>query len=227
MAGNIAVASTARLNFRFPSIFPNHVFLSFSHSIKRPLKTRIPQTRKEKVGFQICCKSSKSKTPTRSAHMLEVMQEAEERASIAKEPIPQIKLEHVTVNFARSGGPGGQNVNKVNTKVDMRFNVAAADWLSPWVKERIMQMEKNRINSDGELVISSTKTRTQKGNIEDALAKLQSIIDAASYVPPPPSEETKKKIKKLAAINNEKRLQKKKAVSQKKALRRDKGNWDF
>eukprot|EP00252_Welwitschia_mirabilis_P016795 TRINITY_DN3723_c0_g1_i1.p1 TRINITY_DN3723_c0_g1~~TRINITY_DN3723_c0_g1_i1.p1 ORF type:complete len:208 (+),score=45.01 TRINITY_DN3723_c0_g1_i1:84-707(+) len=207
MAGNIAVASTARLNFRFPSIFPNHVFLSFSHSIKRPLKTRIPQTRKEKVGFQICCKSSKSKTPTRSAHMLEVMQEAEERASIAKEPIPQIKL--------------------VNTKVDMRFNVAAADWLSPWVKERIMQMEKNRINSDGELVISSTKTRTQKGNIEDALAKLQSIIDAASYVPPPPSEETKKKIKKLAAINNEKRLQKKKAVSQKKALRRDKGNWDF
>ncbi|KAH9321920.1 hypothetical protein KI387_016559, partial [Taxus chinensis] len=104
--------------------------------------------------------------------------------------------EHVTVSFARSGGPGGQNVNKVNTKVDMRFNVAAAHWLSSRVRERILQMEKNRINNDGELVISSTKTRTQKGNVEDALEKLQAIIDAASYVPPPPSEEKKQRIRK-------------------------------
>ncbi|KAJ6415329.1 hypothetical protein OIU84_004174, partial [Salix udensis] len=70
-----------------------------------------------------------------------------------------------------SGGPGGQNVNKVNTKVDMRFNVTNAYWLSDRIRERIMQMEKNRINKDGEIVISSTKTRTQKGNIDDALAK--------------------------------------------------------
>ncbi|CAL5437151.1 unnamed protein product [Camellia sinensis] len=146
------------------------------------------------------------KAPARLSQIQQLMLDAEERAASAgNEPIPKIKLDHVTVNFARSGGPGGQNVNKVNTKVDMRFNVKNAYWLSERVRERIIQMEKNRINKYGELVISSTKTRTQKGNIEDALEKLQvqirklqAIIDGASYVPPPPSEEQVKKIAKLS-----------------------------
>ncbi|KAK8276363.1 hypothetical protein V6Z11_D10G195000 [Gossypium hirsutum] len=73
--------------------------------------------------------------------MQQLFQEAEERASSAgNEPTPQITLDHVTVSFARSGGPGGQNVNKVNTKVDMRFNVKQAYWLSDRIRERIMQM---------------------------------------------------------------------------------------
>ncbi|XP_039123143.1 uncharacterized protein LOC120259574 isoform X2 [Dioscorea cayenensis subsp. rotundata] len=114
------------------------------------------------------------KVSARLALMQQLLQGAEERAlSAGSEPTPKITLDHVTVSFARSGGPGGQNVNKVNTKVDMRFNVKNAHWLSERVRERIFQMEKNRINKDGEIVISSTKTRTQKGNIEDALEKLQ------------------------------------------------------
>ncbi|KAK8261808.1 hypothetical protein V6Z11_D13G214800 [Gossypium hirsutum] len=73
--------------------------------------------------------------------MQQLIQEAEERASSARnEPTPQITLDHVTVSFARSGSPGGQNVNKVNTKVDKRFNVKQAYWLSDWIRERIMQM---------------------------------------------------------------------------------------
>ncbi|KAK9147889.1 hypothetical protein Scep_006646 [Stephania cephalantha] len=194
--------------------------------------------------------SGEKKVSARLSQVQQLLQEAEERAmSAGNEPAPKITLDHVSVSFARSGGPGGQNVNKVNTKVDMRFNVKNAYWLSDRIRERIMQLEKNRINKDGEIVISSTKTRTQKGNIEDALAKLQAIIDAASYVPPPPSEEQKKKIAKLsivsvypasafacfhvilfvyveAAIGEQKRLQSKKALSQKKAIRRTRDSWD-
>jgi peptidyl-tRNA hydrolase ICT1 len=156
-----------------------------------------------------------------------MLHEAEERASSAgNEPTPQITLDNVTLNFARSGGPGGQNVNKLNTKVDMRFNVKNAYWLSDRIREKILLTEKNRINKDGELVISSTKTRTQKGNIDDALEKLQAIIDAASYVPPPPSEEQKKKIVKLAAKADNKRLKSKKVLSDKKSARRSRGSYD-
>ncbi|KAJ0048788.1 hypothetical protein Pint_16018 [Pistacia integerrima] len=170
---------------------------------------------------------SDKKVSARLSQVHQLLQEAEERASSAgNDPIPKITLDHVTVSFARSGGPGGQNVNKVNTKVDMRFNVKNAYWLSDRVRQRIMQMEKNRINKDGEIVISSTKTRTQKGNVEDALGKLQAIIDAASYVPPPPSEEQKKKIAKLAAIGEQKRLKSKKTLSDKKAFRRSRDSWD-
>ncbi|GMI64026.1 hypothetical protein like AT1G62850 [Hibiscus trionum] len=167
------------------------------------------------------------KVSARLSQVQQLLQEAEERASAAgNEPIPQITLDHVSVSFARSGGPGGQNVNKVNTKVDMRFNVKQAYWLSDRIRERIMQLEKNRINKDGEIVVSSTKTRTQKGNIDDALEKLQAIIDAAAYVPPPPSEEQKKKIAKMAAIGEQKRLKSKKVLSDKKAFRRSRDSWD-
>ncbi|CAN6290033.1 unnamed protein product [Urochloa humidicola] len=167
------------------------------------------------------------KVSARLALTQQVLRDAEERAASAgSDPAPKITLEHVTVSFARSGGPGGQNVNKVNTKVDMRFNVKEANWLGERIKERILQAEKNRINKDGELVISSTKTRTQKGNIEDALQKIQAIIDAASYVPPPPTEEQKKRIEKIAAAAERKRLQNKKVVSQKKEFRRNRTSWD-
>ncbi|KAG0498830.1 hypothetical protein HPP92_003521 [Vanilla planifolia] len=181
---------------------------------------------------RIRCQTSESgevgqKMSSRFSMMQQVLQEAEGRArSAGSEPTPKVTLDHVVVSFARSGGPGGQNVNKVNTKVDMRFNVKNAHWLGERIRERILQMEKNRINKDGELVISSTKTRTQKRNIEDALDKLQEIIDAAAYVPPPPSEEQKKRIQKLAAIEEQNRMKTKKALSQKKAIRRNRDSWD-
>ncbi|KAJ0048787.1 hypothetical protein Pint_16017 [Pistacia integerrima] len=174
---------------------------------------------------------SDKKVSARLSQVHQLLQEAEERASSAgNDPIPKITLDHVTVSFARSGGPGGQNVNKVNTKVDMRFNVKNAYWLSDRVRQRIMQMSSCDI-MNGTLKLlwltSSKHSHTScnlsrgaitpriilaayvhVGNVEDALGKLQAIIDAASYVPPPPSEEQKKKIAKLAAIGEQKRLKK-------------------
>ncbi|KMZ66750.1 Class I peptide chain release factor [Zostera marina] len=169
----------------------------------------------------------KKKVSSRFSQMQKILKESEERSLGAEsEPTPKLTLDNVTVSFARSGGPGGQNVNKVNTKVDMRFNVKDAYWLSDRIRDKILQMEKNRINKNGEIVISSTKTRSQQGNIQDALEKLQAIVEAAAYIPPPPSEETKKKIGKLAASADRKRLENKKALSQKKAIRRSKDSWD-
>ncbi|XP_021901806.1 peptidyl-tRNA hydrolase ICT1, mitochondrial [Carica papaya] len=220
--------------FHHPQLLSSSASSSVSvHNLLPCLSRNFGFVRHHPISFSSirCAAASDSggdkKVSSRLSQVQQLLQEAEERASLAgDEPTPKITLDHVTLNFARSGGPGGQNVNKVNTKVDMRFNVKNAFWLSDRIRERIMQMEKNRINKDGELVISSTKTRTQKGNIEDALGKLQAIIDAAAYVPPPPSEEQKKKIAKMAAIGEQKRLKSKKALSDKKAFRRSRDSWD-
>ncbi|KAL9326660.1 hypothetical protein ACSQ67_007305 [Phaseolus vulgaris] len=198
----LQLSSSFRLRGLSP---PSHFSLQLSRSLRPAIR----------------CASSDSdganRVSSRLSQVNQLLQQAEHRALSADQtPPPKITLDHVTVSFARSGGPGGQNVNKgcvpLNTKVDMRFNVKNAHWLSDRIRDKILQTEKNRINKEGELVISSTKTRTQKGNIEDALAKLQEIIDAASYVPPPPSEEQKKKIAKMAAIGEQKRLKSKKGA---------------
>ncbi|XP_050230245.1 uncharacterized protein LOC126679291 isoform X2 [Mercurialis annua] len=213
------------LNYRLP--------LSSSFSLSSSLRLIPPILHPNSLSFrrrefsftQIrCAASDDKKVSSRLSQVQQLLQEAEERASSAgNEPPPKITLDNVTVSFARSGGPGGQNVNKVNTKVDMRFNVKDAYWLSDRIKEKIMQMEKNRINKDVCLI---QITFSLRGNIEDALEKLQAIIDAASYVPPPPSEEQKKKIAKLAAIGEQKRLKSKKVLSDKKAFRRSRDSWD-
>ncbi|KAH1118323.1 hypothetical protein GLYMA_17G135200v4 [Glycine max] len=166
--------------------------LHFSSSALRGLSPPLPfsiQLRRSRGRPAIRCASSSSdsdasnKVSSRLSQVQHLLQQAEHRALSADQgPPPKITLDHVTVSFARSGGPGGQNVNKVNTKVDMRFNVKNAYWLSDRIRDKILQTEKNRINKDGELVISSTKTRTQKGNIEDALAKLQVTLEKKSLM---------------------------------------------
>lgn len=75
-------------------------------------------------------------------------------------------VDDVTIQFARSSGAGGQNVNKVNTKVDMRLNLTV-DWLDEEVADAVRRMQKKRINKDGELVIMSQRTRSQLCVIHD------------------------------------------------------------
>mgnify|MGYP001561237633 FL=1 len=80
---------------------------------------------------------------------------------------------------SRSSGPGGQNVNKVNTKVEIRFNVQLSDSLSVKEKELIRKNLKNRINSSGELVVKSQSERSQLRNRNKAIEKILSLISLA------------------------------------------------
>src|SRR5690348_4094343 len=82
--------------------------------------------------------------------------------------------------FARSGGPGGQNVNKVASKAVLHWNVAASPSLPPDVKERFRAQQHRRINAEGELVLSSERYRDQPRNVEDCLEKLRSMIVQAT-----------------------------------------------
>ena len=97
--------------------------------------------------------------------------------------VTEIPRERVRMTFARSSGPGGQNVNKVETKVVLRFNVEKADWLPGDVRERILKSEKNIINKHGELMVTSQRHRTQKRNVEDAYEKLQNLVNRSSAAP--------------------------------------------
>ncbi len=73
----------------------------------------------------------------------------------------RIPLSEIQYSASRSGGPGGQNVNKVSTKIELRFNVRNSVSLTETEKEKILVQLKNRINSEGELLIVSQTERTQ------------------------------------------------------------------
>ena len=113
--------------------------------------------------------------------------------------IPLDKLEY---NFARSSGPGGQNVNKVNTKAEIRFTVNEADWIPNEVKSRLLHYQKNKVNNDGELVIASQEHRTQNKNREDCIKKLQVML-AEAYLEPKEREMFEGRSEKGKAIMRE------------------------
>ena len=82
----------------------------------------------------------------------------------------------------RAQGPGGQNVNKVSSAVQLRFDVAASA-LPDWLKARLLAMADRRLNQDGVIVIKAQTERSQERNKAEALARLQALVDAASHVP--------------------------------------------
>lgn len=132
-------------------------------------------------------------------------------------PSIQIPPEEFQLTFARSGGPGGQNVNKVNSKAVLRWRVAETPSLPFHVRRRFLETFASRITLDGDLILTSQQYRDQASNIDYCMEKLKAMILEVLY-PPTPRRPTKPtKASKIRRVNT------KRVVSIKKQQRRSPG----
>lgn len=126
----------------------------------------------------------------------------------------EIAESEIKFDFIRSSGPGGQNVNKVATAAQLRFNVPSSTSLPENVRERLIKIAGKRLTANGDLIITARRYRTQEQNRKDALERLKKIIQDAAIEP-----KTRKR-KKPSAAAKRKRVEEKRLLGEKKQQRR-------